>query len=342
MTAAFPFLRRPAQAALALPLVAGLLGAAPDPAATAEPRVPLLTPTQATPGAAEIRLQPLPGCAAGADCVVAVTTDVRPVAGDRRRLALVLEWPSHLSPPRGEGGWRCRRLARGEAVCFAGADDVAAHTGGRLVLRPAFGAGKPEPRLCPKPAAAYAAPSSALVPDPAAVRLLQAVLADERGLSGTAPADAAVVPDGVVAGETRQGLVARARAAGVPTEPDGTMIAALIGSEINRLVGPAPGCVGLVVAPPPVALPAVPPPATAARPRPPVPAGGAGPTQGVGSATGAGQPPGPAQVLAPPPSSQPPARSPEAFPTSPEEILTWKPWRAVRPPLQGLRRLFGG
>jgi hypothetical protein len=239
------------RSALAAALVAAGIAAAParasDPVGAA-----LIRPERPAASLGEIRLMPVPGCLAGADCAVFVAAELHPAAGDRRRVGFAFDWPA-ATLPRGEGAWRCRPLAEREVVCFARPDEIAAQPASRLIVRlPAAEEGRPEPKLCPRPVdtayrdLARAANAGA---DERQVRLLQALADEARGA-------ATAVPDGIVAGETRQMLTAQAREAGLPGEPEAVMVAALVGQEFNRAQVALPACVALMV-PPAVARPPV-------------------------------------------------------------------------------------
>lgn len=265
----------------------------------------VIRPARPAPTLGEIRLQPQPGCVAGADCPVTISADLTPVAGDKRRIAIAFDWPS-ASPPKTEGAWHCRPLSAAEVVCFARLDAIAAQPASRLLLRLPAEA-KPEPKLCPRPAdVAYRGVDGGwgATPDERQVRLLQAFQDEVRG---AAPS----VPDGIVAGETRQALQARARELQLPTEPEALMVAALVGQDLNRGATTLPGCVALITPPRPAA------PEATAKPKPAAPG------------TARAEPPYP-----------PPQRAPALLPAPFDDAVLLRPWR-VRP-LNGLRRLFGG
>lgn len=275
----------------------------------------LMRPGRVAAPLGEIRLQPQPGCVAGAECAVAISADLHPVAGDRRRVAVVFDWPASAAP-RGEGAWRCRPLTEREAVCFARPEDIAAQPASRLVLRLPAAENVADPRLCPRPVdAAYRGLDGGpkLVADERQVRLLQAFADEARGGAGA-------VPDGVVAGETRQALQARAREASLPVEPEAVMVAALVGQELNRGFATLPGCVALITPPRPVATD---PAAVKTKPAP-----------NTARATP------PAEAAYPPPPPPPTTRGPTYAPAPFEDTVLLRPWR-IRP-LNGLRRLFGG
>lgn len=271
----------------------------------------VMRPTRSTPPMGEIHLQPAPGCTAGADCVVTVTADLRPAAGDRRRVGFVFEAPA--SNLTSDGAWRCRPLSETDTICLARPGDTA--TPSRLTLRlPAATEGKPEPKLCARSIETGAAADvGGTAVDPRQVRLLQALLDDARA---TAPS----VPDGALAGETRQALVARAREVGLGSETEAAMLAVVLGQELNRSAATLPACVALIT--PPAAVARATP---EAQPKPAKPA----------VATGARPP----VASADPPSGyyRPPVYVPPPF----EDSVLLRPWRGVRP-FTGLRRLFGG
>lgn len=223
----------------------------------------VLRPTRAPETLGEVRLSPQPGCIAGSECAVSIMADLRPVAGDRRRVAFVFDWPAQPAP-RSEGPWRCRPLTEGETVCFARPDEVAVNPVSRLFLRlPSSFDSMTEPKLCPRPmddpyrGIAFGPQVQA---DTRKVRLLQ-VFNEEA--AGAAP----LVPSGRLAGETRQTLMLRARLAGLPTDSEAEMVAALLGQEVNRMTAALPGCVALIT---PAARPQMVETAVA-RPKPPPP-----------------------------------------------------------------------
>lgn len=256
----------------------------------------------------EIRLQPQPGCVAGADCPVTISADLSPVAGDKRRIAIAFDWPA-AALPKTEGAWHCRPLTEAEVVCFARPDAIAAQPASRLVLRLPAEA-KAEPKLCPRPVdVAYRGVDGALgaTPDERHVKLLQAFQDEVRGV---VPA----VPDGIVAGETRQALQARARELALPTEPEALMVAALVGQDLNRGATTLPGCVALITPPRPAA------PEATAKAKPAAPST--------------------ARAVPAEPPYPPPQRAPTFIPAPFDDAVLLRPWR-VRP-LNGLRRLFGG
>jgi hypothetical protein len=268
----------------------------------------VMRPTRSMTPMGEIHLQPAPGCTAGTDCAVTVTSDLRPAAGDKRRVGFIFEAPA--SGVTSEGAWRCRPLTVTDTICLARPGDSA--TPSRLTLRlPAAAEGKPEPKLCARPIETGLAAGTSV--DPRQVRLLQALLDDARG----APPS---VPDGELAGETRQALVARAREVGLGNETEAAMLAVVLGQELNRSAATLPACLALITPPPAVAR-ATP----EAQPKPAKPAVPAGTRPPVASAE-------------PPPGYyRPPVYVPAPF----DDNMLVRPWRGVRP-FTGLRRLFGG
>lgn len=270
----------------------------------------VMRPTRPTPPMGEIHLQPAPGCTAGADCAVTVTSDLRPAAGDKRRVGFIFEAPA--PGITSEGAWRCRPLTASDTICLARPGDTA--TPSRLILRlPAAAEGKPEPKLCARPIeTGLAADAVGTTVDPRQVRLLQALLDDARG----APPS---VPDGELTGETRQALIARARDIGLGNETEAAMLAVVLGQELNRSAATLPACLALIT--PPAVARATP----EAQPKPAKPAVPAGARPPVASAD-------------PPPGTyRPPVYMPAPF----DDGILVRPWRGVRP-FTGLRRLFGG
>lgn len=284
------------------------LAYAAEPART-DGLIAVMRPTRPVTSLGEIRLQPAPGCTVGADCVVTITADLHPVASDKRRVGFVFEAPA--AGVTTEGAWRCRPLTASDTICLARPADTA--TPSRLTLRlPTAADGKPEPKLCARAIdGGYGSDTGSGGVDPRQVRLFQALLDDARN---AAPS----VPDGVLAGETRQALTARAREIGLGSnETEAAMLSVVLGQDLNRSAATLPACVALMTPPAVARLPeAAPKPAKPAAPvsaRPPV-----------------------AAADASPPGYRPPAYVPPPF----DDDVLIRPWR-VRP-FNGLRRLFGG
>jgi hypothetical protein len=330
-----PLMSRPSSARLLPSLVLAVLaaGAGLDAAAADQPKL-LMLPSRASDPVADIRLTPASGCVGGQECAVAIATDSRIAAGDRRRLAILIDWPANLyQPARADGAWHCRPFGEEQLVCMARIDELASGAASHFTVRlPVSG----DPKLCGMPLKAYDLGDGGQT---RRVRLLQALYGDVR--------HEPITPDGQLTAETRQALAGVAKDFGVPADQDAILLAGLSGAAFNHQPVTISPCVALIT-----------PAAKAAEVQ-----GGAmgpvGPARQKGASakesakvqpagaqdnlatrnSGPAEPVNGAPAGAAAPIERPLPLPPAVVRGEPDASILVRPWR-IRP-LQGLRRIFG-